>query len=59
MTAHSSWRRSEQSSSEPVIQMGEDTDFRRGEVAPHAWKIIIVAWCVTIIAFVVFFMAVS
>jgi hypothetical protein len=39
--------------------MGEDTDFRRGEVAPHAWKIIIVAWCVTIIAFVVFFMAVS
>jgi len=39
--------------------MGEDTDFGHDQIAQHSWKIIIVGWCVTIMAFFAFFIAVS
>jgi hypothetical protein len=39
--------------------MDEDPELQQDQVAPNSWTIIIIAWSVTVLTFVAFFMAIS
>jgi hypothetical protein len=42
-----------------MLENGADSEFKGDQIAPRSWTIIIVAWSVTVITFVAFFIAVS